>query len=263
MECPEQEAGWLWGCDNDSGSRQLLPLQSRTDDTADQEVNDDDVVVVPKLIVFDLDGCLWSPEMYELLYLMGGHTNNNNNQHAPFTKDPKDPSKMKSKQGQSVRLLGNVRHVLGDLYSNPMFANTRVGISSRTDQPDWALELLDKFTFEATTIMAEPMDDHRLVPNSQPTTAATLLFPLRTVFDSSLMTLQQNSKVVHFENFARDTGIAFEEMMFLDNESGNCHQIAALGVTVVYCPNGVTHEAWQSGLSNFPKTDRTFLRINN
>ena len=50
----------------------------------------------PKLIIFDLDGCLWAPEKYELLYFSGGKG-------APFTTDPTNPHRLRTVGGESVR----------------------------------------------------------------------------------------------------------------------------------------------------------------
>ena len=52
---------------------------------------------------------------------------------------------------------------------------------------------------------------------------------------------------------SKASGVSFEEMMFLDNESGNCRAVAKLGVTVVYTPNGVTAEEWAHALQVFPQ----------
>jgi hypothetical protein len=41
-------------------------------------------------------------------------------------------------------------------------------------------------------------------------------------------------------------------MVFFDNERGNCNTVAKLGVTVVYCPNGVTQEDWDNVLAKYP-----------
>jgi hypothetical protein len=40
-------------------------------------------------------------------------------------------------------------------------------------------------------------------------------------------------------------------MLFFDNESGNIRSVSELGVKCVYCPDGVTAEAWQQGLDLF------------
>jgi len=85
--------------------------------------------------------------MYELLYYSGGKG-------APFTYSPDyaTDGTLLTRGGEPVRLLGNVRDVLRTLYcdntttTTTPWSNVQVGISSRTDQPEWANELLEKFT---------------------------------------------------------------------------------------------------------------------
>jgi len=55
----------------------------------------------PKAVIFDLDGCLWYPEMYMMSWRGGG---------APFV--PKGDA-MVSQAGEAVTLLGDVRAVVG------------------------------------------------------------------------------------------------------------------------------------------------------
>jgi magnesium-dependent phosphatase-1 len=86
----------------------------------------------PKVVVFDLDGCLWDPEMYMLSWRGG----------APF--EP-DGDAMLAQSGERVVLLGAAREILRELRTTDDWSATKVAISSRTDEPAWAAELLDKF----------------------------------------------------------------------------------------------------------------------
>ena len=52
--------------------------------------------------------------------------------------------------------------------------------------------------------------------------------------------IHKGSKAGHLQNISDQTGIPLKEMIFFDNEKGNCTTVAQLGVTVVYCPKGVT-----------------------
>jgi magnesium-dependent phosphatase 1 len=185
----------------------------------------------PKLVVFDLDGCLWSPEMYELLYYSGGRG-------SPFTPDEKDSRIMRTVGGEKVRLLGQVREVMYELQYEEHWWETQVGISSKTDEPNWARELLDKFIIG---------DEGQENPP----------FPLKQVFTPEICELARDSKVQHFERILRNAPgkPKYTDCLFFDNELGNCRQIAALGVTVCYCPKGVTRESWEEAIYNFPSSN--------
>lgn len=201
--------------------------------------NDDGVnktTRLPKLVIFDLDGCLWRPEMYELLYFSGGAG-------APFTKSPNydtDHTLLTCK-GEPVRLLGQVREIMQELYCNPSkWVDTQIGISSRTDQPDWARELLQIFTI--VKIANEK--------NGNGSSEAEGCFTLEDVIQGPIE-IQSDSKISHFERISKRTGVAMEDMLFFDNERGNCCEVAKLGVVVAWVPDGVTKQMWDIAMENF------------
>lgn len=171
--------------------------------------------------------------MYELLYFSGGKG-------APFTYSPdyaRDGT-LFTTGGEPVRLLGQVRSVMRELFCDKeTWGGTLVGISSRTDQPYWARELLQQFT-----ITINQHDEGK-------SNAET--FTLQDVF-SGPMEIRQDSKVNHFRRISSTTGVAMEDILFFDNERGNCFDIAELGVVVVYSPDGVTSQLWEKALHAFP-----------
>ena len=187
---------------------------------------------LPKLVIFDLDGCLWTPEMYEIVYFMGG-------QGSPFSPDDQDPSILRTRGGNPVKLLGNVRDVLYELQYDPKWWDTHVGISSRTDEPNWARELLEKFQIYKNKDAEYPP------------------FPMKQVFTTEICELAQDSKVLHFERILKNSPgkPKFGDCLFFDNELGNCRQVAKLGVTVCYCPKGVTKDDWETAIARFPNTN--------
>ena len=80
-------------------------------------------VTLPKAVVFDLDGCLWYPDMY-MLWSGGG---------PPFT--VRDDRDLDSVSGTRVYLLGDVRNILYALKTDPFYSDVAVGIASCTDEP--------------------------------------------------------------------------------------------------------------------------------
>eukprot|EP00532_Pseudo-nitzschia_australis_P018529 CAMPEP_0168303964 /NCGR_PEP_ID=MMETSP0142_2-20121227/45068_1 /TAXON_ID=44445 /ORGANISM="Pseudo-nitzschia australis, Strain 10249 10 AB" /LENGTH=228 /DNA_ID=CAMNT_0008255039 /DNA_START=194 /DNA_END=880 /DNA_ORIENTATION=- len=188
--------------------------------------------MLPKAIIFDLDGCLWTPEMYEIMFFMGGKG-------SPFKKDPKSDRNLLTCNNKPVRLLGDVRSIFEDLYTQPDFEDVKIGISSRTDEPNWARELLTKF---------EVTENERGQP-----------IYLINVIDGPVE-IAKDSKKEHFRRINIETGIEYEDMLFFDNEFGNCDKIASLGVSVVYCPDGVTRTLWDMGVhDDFPKSDGSVI----
>mmetsp|Transcript_29903 Transcript_29903/g.45872 ORF Transcript_29903/g.45872 Transcript_29903/m.45872 type:complete len:288 (+) Transcript_29903:82-945(+) len=200
-----------------------------------QNDNKDEATSIPKLIVFDLDGCLWRPEMYEILYYSRGRG-------APFQKDPNNVGQLLTCGNEPVYLLGNVRDVMKQLHYESKWDHVLVGISSRTDEPSWAGELLTKFELH--------VEDGNEETVSSPSESATLA----DVFKGGPIEIAHDSKVQHFQRISQQTGIHLEDMLFFDNESGNCREVAKLGVTVAYTPDGVTTQMFDVACEAFPQT---------
>lgn len=168
---------------------------------------------IPKLIAFDLDGTIWLPEMYQL---WGGG--------APF--QPHTNGKdLLDRAGTAVSLLGVTEHILEEIHSHPSFQDTKLAWVSCTDEPTWADECLRKFK----------------------TVNGSILHSITDSFE-----IYQSNKQTHFRNLQKKyPDIAFEEMLFFDNESGNINSVSRLGVKCVYCPDGVTKDIWEKGLRDY------------
>ena len=140
---------------------------------------------------------------------------------APF--EP-DGDAMLSQSGERVVLLGAARDILRQLRTTDDWSATKVAISSRTDEPAWAAELLDKFR----------VDD----------------MVLGDCFDAREIT--KESKSSHFRRLKEKYSCDYEDMLFFDNEYGNCREISSLGVTVAFSPDGVTGDVWAEAVAAFP-----------
>ncbi len=167
-----------------------------------------------KLVAFDLDGTIWSPDMYQL---WGGGS--------PFrlAANGKDLTDI---AGNSVQMLGISSSVLHELKNNVFTAETIIAWVSCTDEPDWAKECLSLFKTEPGNI------------------------PLDEVVDS--VQIYKANKQQHFRSLKEEyPHIEYSQMLFFDNELHNVRNVSKLGVKCVYCPDGITEEAWKSGLKHF------------
>ena len=79
---------------------------------------------------------------------------------------------------------------------------------------------------------------------------------LRSVFSPDLIEIYYGTKQNHLRTIASKTGIALEEMIFFDNQIDNCRDVADIGVTVAYTPNGVTKEVFDAVLAAFPSSGK-------
>ena len=174
---------------------------------------------VPKVLVFDLDGCVWDPEMYEL---WGGGG-------APFKNLPN--GNLSDRSGTTVRLLGDVRQLMYEFKTNTLWSNTVIAVASSCDEPSWAKECIQKFP-------VGPDGD----------------FKLNDVFSLGHTEIYKGGKDRHLRSIQQKckNGVTFKDMMFFDNQYDNCNTVAKLGVTVVYTPDGVTRQAFSEALERFP-----------
>ena len=131
----------------------------------------------PSAVVFDLDGCVWLPEMFEL---WGGG--------APFT-DNGDGT-LKDKAGRRVYLLGATREALRDLHCSDEWKGTVVAIASRTDEPSWAEACLQQF----------------MIADGKGGT-----FPMKQAFH--VEEIHKGCKTGHLKSIAQRTGIELSKML--------------------------------------------------
>lgn len=89
---------------------------------------------LPKLIAFDLDGTIWTPDMYQL---WGGGS--------PFTVDGDGTKQLYDRSGTPVKLLGISSQILETLKTDKKWSETVVAWVSCTDEPSWAAECLNLF----------------------------------------------------------------------------------------------------------------------
>ena len=150
---------------------------------------------VPKVFVFDLDGCCWDPEMYEL---WGGG--------APF-KENKDGT-LTDKRGTRVHLLGDVKNILYELKTDPKYSDSIVAVASTCDEPKWARECIKKFSVGGDLKMFD-------------------------VFQENVTEIYKAyGKDNHMRAIAEKTGVSLEDMIFFDNQTNNTSCVAGMKVII-------------------------------
>eukprot|EP00747_Dinoflagellata_sp_TGD_P207391 gnl/TRDRNA2_/TRDRNA2_80964_c0_seq1.p1 gnl/TRDRNA2_/TRDRNA2_80964_c0~~gnl/TRDRNA2_/TRDRNA2_80964_c0_seq1.p1 ORF type:complete len:205 (+),score=27.93 gnl/TRDRNA2_/TRDRNA2_80964_c0_seq1:43-615(+) len=170
----------------------------------------------PALIVFDLDACCWSPEMYEL---WGGGS--------PFTQLSTEPNnQLEDRRGTRVRLLADVAQCFAELHRRAAKGEPLLtGIASRCDEPSWGEECLGKFYVAPGVTMID------------------------VVSDKKLCRIHKGSKQTHFEELHRATNIPYERMAFFDDDPYNIRDVSSLGVHCFHTPIGVTKELFDKGVA--------------
>ncbi|RLN50143.1 hypothetical protein BBJ29_010079 [Phytophthora kernoviae] len=179
---------------------------------------------IPQLVVFDLDFTMWFPAMDEL------HGER-------FAKDPVT-SDVTDAVGQQVHFYPEVCAVLSVLKTDPQFRNTKIGVASRTEDIENAkkcLELMDVVLRDEAAVKA---DNGESVKKS-----------LGSIAD--YVTVFPGSKTTHFKQLKEQSGVAFEDMLFNDDDEENVVDVSALGVLCSHCPEGLTVVSWLQGMEDF------------
>eukprot|EP00946_MAST-07B_sp_MAST-7B-sp1_P005120 g5120.t1 len=174
-------------------------------------------MALPKLIAFDLDDTLWHPEMW----LCSG---------TPFRVPDPSTGRVFCKDGEEMQFLGDARGILTALAdpSGPFLsAGVKIVYVSRTSYPEYAFPLLDVM---------------RLAPGKE---------SMADVGEQELHQIYPNCKVEHFSKIHEASGIAYDEMLFFDNEQRNITDVKALGVKCVYTPEGLFWQHFRDGLAMF------------
>ena len=103
---------------------------------------------VPKLLIFDLDACLWSPEMFEL-------------RAAPTTYDATAGGVRAG--SEVVRLFPGALTVLRRLITDPALNSIKVAVASSTTEPAWANRCLDVLMVNAADSTVGGLVDFRQI----------------------------------------------------------------------------------------------------
>ena len=93
-----------------------------------------------------------------------------------------------------------------------------MAVASRTQTPDWAAQLLEMLTIR-----------HRF--------AYEEMYP--------------TTKLQHFAALQADSEIDPRGMLFFDDEMRNIDEVSTLGVTCIYVDDGMSHEVFNHGMSEF------------
>mmetsp|Transcript_13036 Transcript_13036/g.16716 ORF Transcript_13036/g.16716 Transcript_13036/m.16716 type:complete len:176 (-) Transcript_13036:211-738(-) len=142
---------------------------------------------------------------------------------APFSYQD---GKVYDRAGTEVTLFPDVRNILMRIHSSEEFQNTKICSASRTEYPEWAYECMDLMDIEDGLKMRD-------------------LFTFNEIYPGT--------KTKHFSNLQKTSQIPYDEMLFFDNCSWNCRDVATLGVTTFTCPQGLSEREFDQGLELYAR----------
>lgn len=207
------------------------------------ETDSDFVAVFPELVVFDLDACLWLPEMYTLSEIPSLE----DRVIGRLGKSP-DTGCAGVKSGYEViRLFPDAIDVLRDFYEGK-YPNSRLAIASSADTP------LASQIARATLSLLE------IAPGV--TMKDVFCRGWETGFEGNILIgrqppLSSNKAKSHFPILQEQTGIAYTKMIFFDDCGWDDHCAAVAqqcpGVVTQRTPRGLQRREWEMCLRNYQR----------
>lgn len=199
-----------------------------------------DSLPLPSLIVFDLDYTLWP-------FWIDTHP-------YPPLKANKDNTGMIDRIGDTYTFYEEVPSILYEAKRR----NILLGLASRTHTPDLANQML-------RAVNVPVPEQHRQNPNGE-TSEGAQEQPQKAVSFFTFREIYPGAKTRHFKHIQNSTkrlagkdsnlskdGIAYEDMLFFDDESRNRDVERELGVTFYLVRDGVTRQEIDAGIWEWRK----------
>ena len=211
--------------------------------------NSDDNNDLPSMIVFDLDDCLWTPEMHELSGMpsipVEGPLDPSDNNSQLGTVGMKVPSRRRRGNNKGfdwggyanddeevVELYPGARLVLRELVTNPKYEGVKIAVASTSLEPSYSRACINGI---------EIVDD---------VTMKDIISLLQIGREGQLT----SRKTSHFKLLHKQSGIPYDEMLFFDDCNWGDHvgDLAnTFGVTGVRTPNGLQLDEFHQGLEKY------------
>lgn len=200
-------------------------------------------LLLPKLVVFDLDLCLWHPEMYILNHLPTAVR-------GPLGNEGEGVAIAQCGKYQ-VRLFPDALKILQELYRD-VYPGVRIAVASSADTP------------RAVEIARACIDTLEILPGV--TMRQVLAKGWPSGFEGNLQIgrtppLTSNKGKSHFPFLHQETGIDYSDMVFFDdcNWDDNCRTVERLcpGVVTQCTPSGLQMDEWRAALQAFADKRRS------
>ena len=205
---------------------------------------------LPSMIVFDLDDCLWTPEMHELSGMpsipVEGPLDPSDNNSQLGTVGMKVPSRRRvNKKGfdwggyahdgeEVVELYPGARLVLRELATNPRYAGVKIAVASSSLEPSYSRACINGIEIVDGVTMKDMISYSQIGREGQLT----------------------SRKTSHFKLIHEQSGIPYDEMLFFDDCNWGDHVgdlESAFGVAGIRTPHGLQLDEFRRGLEKYKK----------
>lgn len=203
-------------------------------------VGHSELTIMPELVVFDLDHCLWLPEMYTLDEVPSKVILGSLHSHGEGA--------IAAKSGrEEIKLFPDALRILQEIYHDS-YPGIKIAAASSADTP------------QAVRIAKAAMDLLEIVPGV--TMREVFNKGWDDGFDGNIQIgrtppLSSDKSKTHFPIIKQHTGIDYSKMVFFDDclWSDNCGEVERRchGVVVQRTPNGLTIGDWNEALKKYSK----------
>ena len=225
---------------------------------------------LPTMIVFDLDDCLWTPEMHELYEMpsipIQGNLNPDQDSHA-ITSSSRNQTRRTAKRktkssdtqshsqdpaeigtvgmrvpgtSQTVYLYDGARRALREIATDDKYNDVLIAAASSSLEPTYSHQCLNNIEIIPNVTMRD-------------------LFDFDEIGRTGHLTAR---KTTHFQSLHRRSHVPYEEMLFFDDCNWGDHVKDvgdSFGVVGERTPNGLQIEEFHAGLDKFQKSVQDLL----
>ena len=151
---------------------------------------------LPTMIVFDLDDCLWSPEMHELYSKPTIPVHGVLNPHCPKEKQVKGVVGLSNQHGDTVQLYGGARRALYELVTDSLYSDVTIAVASSSLEPTYSHACLEGIEILPGRTLRDVIQYDQIGRNGKLT----------------------SRKTSHFRELQKESGIPYDEMLFFDGK---------------------------------------------
>lgn len=204
-------------------------------------INPRELTKLPKLVVFDLDQCLWHPEMYELSEIPSRKV------YGPLGESGEGVVGVKSGR-ETIELFPDARLILQALFEGKYGDDVRIAAASSADTP------------QAVKIGRTAMTILEILPGVTMRDAFAKGWPQG--FEGNMQIgrsppLSSDKASTHFPILRQETGVDYNDMVFFDdcNWGDHCANVErrCRGVVAQRTPSGLTIDDWNRALVEYSK----------
>jgi len=197
--------------------------------------------LMPTMIVFDLDDCLWSPEMYTLRAKPSIPVEGDLNSDPTLRESEREKGTVGMKvppNGPTVRLFDGARKALREIVFDPKYEGVILAAASSSEEPSYSHACLEGIEVLPGLFLRDMIQYDQIGRTGHLT----------------------SRKTTHFRALHEESNVPYNEMLFFDdcNWGDHCADVTAnFGVVSQRTPRGMQLSEFHAGIDKYRKEAST------